>query len=252
MHYYREMKPSKYLKVKLFKLFYFSMGFFIRGIQRTLIVTPKKNLLDYVNTHAVEQSAQYAINNFSKAMIFDQKQDLWEYCVNRVPSLLTREGEIIDEFGVYKGASINFFAKRCPKAHVLGFDSFEGLEEDWYGFIMAKSSFSTAGKLPKVENNVELFKGWFEDTMSSCHDRLQEQQIKILHMDADTYKPTLFVLNSLSKNLKKGSIIIFDEYLGYPSWELHEFKAWREVVKSQDIKYQYIGYTDKQVAVEII
>lgn len=66
-------------------------------------------------------------------------------------------------------------------------------------------------------------------------------------MDADTYKPTAYVLNSLAKNLGEGTIVIFDEYFGYPSFRLHEFKAWQEFVNSEGLKYEYIGYTEMQL-----
>jgi hypothetical protein len=161
-------------------------------------------------------------------------------------------GGRIAEFGVYKGKSINFFARSCPKAKVYGFDSFEGLEEDWYGFRLQKGFFSTNGQLPKCERNVILVKGWFEDTLPKFCRELKGEQIQLLHMDADTYKPTSYVLNSLTKNLGKGTIIIFDEYFGYSSFRLHEFKAWQEFVNSEGIKYQYIGYTELQVAIEIL
>lgn len=112
--------------------------------------------------------------------------------------------------------------------------------------------FSTNGKLPKCEKNVELFKGWFTETLPSFIDKLELSQIQILHMDADTYKPTAIVLNSLSKNLGTGTIVIFDEYFGYPSFRLHEFKAWHEFINSTGLRYRYIGYTAMQVAVEIL
>ena len=59
-------------------------------------------------------------------------------------------------------------------------------------------------------------------------------------------------LNSLSKNLGKGTIIIFDEFIGYPGFKLHEFKAWLEFVDSVRIQFQYIAYTDMQVAIELL
>jgi len=71
-------------------------------------------------------------------------------------------------------------------------------------------------------------------------------------MDADTFKPTSYVLSSLSNNLVKGTIIIFDEYFGYPNFRLHEFKAWQELVDSSGIEFSYIGYTGYQVAIEIL
>ena len=163
-----------------------------------------------------------------------------------------QRGGVIAEFGVWKGESINFFARNCPKAKVFGFDSFEGLEEDWYGFRLQKGFFSTNGQLPKCERNVTLIKGWFEDTLPKFCLELQQEKIQLLHMDADTYKPTAYVLNSLTKNLGKGTIVIFDEYFGYPNFRLHEFKAWQELVNSEGLKYRYIGYTEMQVAIEIL
>lgn len=95
-------------------------------------------------------------------------------------------------------------------------------------------------------------KGWFEDTLPEFCTMLQGEKIQLLHMDADTYKPTAHVLKTLAKNLGKGTIVIFDEYFGYPGFRLHEFKAWLEFVTSQEIRYQYIGYTEMQVAIEIL
>lgn len=161
-------------------------------------------------------------------------------------------GGVIAEFGVWKGESINFFAKSCPKARVFGFDSFEGLEEDWCGTNLQRGVFSTNGQMPKCESNVTLVKGWFEDTLPKFCAELQKEKILLLHMDADTYKPTAYVLSSLSNNLGKGTIIIFDEYFGYPNFRSHEFKALHEFVKSSGLKYRYIGYTEIQVAIEVL
>jgi hypothetical protein len=71
-------------------------------------------------------------------------------------------------------------------------------------------------------------------------------------MDADTYKPTNFVLNALRNNLRVGTIIIFDEYFGYTNWRSHEFRAFQEFVSSFGIEYKYIAHTSMQVAVEIL
>lgn len=67
----------------------------------------------------------------------------------------------------------------------------------------------------------------------------------------DTYTPTKFVLEQLASFIGKGTIIIFDEFFGYPSWELNEAKAWREFVIDYGIDFDYVGFTDLQVAVII-
>lgn len=211
---------------------------------------PNMDLHYLVNQNSVQESAEYAIANFSEAMIFRNREDLWDFCIARVPQI--QFNGIITEFGVWKGESINYLAKRCPNSRVFGFDSFEGLEEDWYGFREFKGAYGVGGKLPKCEKNVELFKGWFEDTVPSFIIKLGEEKIQILHMDADTYKPTAFVLDSLSNNIGKGTIIMFDEFFGYPSYRLHEFKAWQEFASSKKLKYRWIGYTEIQAALEIV
>ena len=231
------------------KFFDISFGKIIRTVRSSLINrSPIIRVIDLVKKNAIQDSAEYAIKNFSEAIQFDRRSDLWIYCLNRNPF----RGGVIAEFGVWKGESINFFARNCLEARVFGFDSFEGLEEDWYGYKLLKGSFSTNGRMPKCESNVKLIKGLFEETLPNFVDELNQEQIIILHMDADTYKPTKYVLELLIKNLNKGSIIIFDEYFGFSNWRLHEFRAFQEVVSNFSVKYRYIGYTNMQVAIEIL
>jgi len=240
------------MKIILFKLFNRTFGIIFRGIQKTLVNKTTPVGVHYlVDQIAIKDSAEYAIKNFSEALIFRKREKLWDFCISRIPTLRA-EGGIIAEFGVWKGESINYFANQCPRARVYGFDSFEGLEEDWYGYVLPKGTFSTKGKLPRCEKNVELFKGWFEETLPSFVEKLNHSKIQILHLDADTYKPTAYVLKTLSKNLAAGTIIIFDEYFGYPNFRSHEFKAWNEFVVSAGINFRYIGYTEMQVAIEIL
>jgi predicted O-methyltransferase YrrM len=234
------------------RVFSSSIGKILRLFQFSLVNRNEETVLSLINQNAIHSSAQYAIKNFGKAMQFDARSKLWSYCLNTNLQLQFSSGKIIAEFGVWQGESINFFARNCPNARLFGFDSFEGLEEDWYGYKLHKGLFSTNGKLPKVEKNVTLIKGWFEDTLPKFINELDQEKISVLHMDADTYKPTKYVLNALIPHLTSGSIIIFDEYFGYSNWELHEFKAFSEVVKSYGVKYKYIGHTNMQVAVEIL
>ncbi len=135
---------------------------------------------------------------------------------------------------------------------MLGFDSFEGLEEDWIGTSLSKGYFHLNSKLPKFEKNVEIYQGYFEDTVPKLISELKGSQIQILHMDTDTYKPTAYVLNSLTKNLKKGSIIVFDEFFGYPNFSAHEFKAWENFVVFRVLAFRSLGFTDKQIARELL
>jgi hypothetical protein len=232
-----------------------SFDVIFRAIQSTLVNSSSKNLGHHINQIALIDSAKYAYENFSEAMVFSKREELWDYCTNKsfVFNHTKAEKITIAEFGVWNGYSLNFWAKKYPKADVFGFDSFMGLEENWTGVQgHFEGTFDTLGKLPECENNVKLIVGWFEESLPIFLSNFGNRQIHLLHMDADTYKPTAFVLNSLVKSLSKGTLIVFDEYFGYPNFRSHEFKAWQEFVKANGIKYRYIGYTEVQVAVEII
>lgn len=57
----------------------------------------------------------------------------------------------------------------------------------------------------------------------------------------------------LSDQIKKGTIIVFDEYFNYNNWREHEFKAFQEFVKNNQIDYEYLAFTGEcQVCVKII
>jgi hypothetical protein len=55
---------------------------------------------------------------------------------------------LILEFGVRHGTSIRQLASLTPQNPIYGFDSFEGLPEDWHQ--ESKEVYSTRGKIPKV------------------------------------------------------------------------------------------------------
>jgi len=203
---------------------------------------------------SISDSADFAIENFSDAMYFHKDEDLWSYVSNKFQNIPKAGSNkiIIAEFGVWKGRSINFFARRLPNSTIFGFDSFEGFAQDWSGTATKKSDFNLFKKMPKVESNVSLIKGWFEETLPKFCDQLNNSQILILHMDADIYEPTHFVLSSLSGSIRKGTIIIFDQFFGYFNFKSHEFRAWSEFARSENLKYTYIAFTGKQVAIEIL
>jgi len=258
---------TQFVKQLIFRVLDSTIGTLIRIFQRFLIKSNPhpKDPIQLINEAAMQDSANYAIDNFSTALQFRtiDRDKFWTYCLSKSRdlnpgSIVTLNGNkfpgeaIVAEFGVFKGKSINFFASRCPNAKVYGFDSFLGLEEDWTGWILPAGYFSTNGIMPKCESNVYLYKGCFEDTVPSFQLELKNKFISLLHIDSDTYKPAKYVLNALVKNLKSGSIIIFDEFYGYHGWRSHEYKAFEEFVVAHDLKYKFIAYTGEQVAVEVL
>lgn len=154
------------------------------------------------------------------------------------------------EFGVFHGRTIRHLAS-CLDSEVHGFDSFHGLPEDWSARERA-GSYSTGGRRPKVPSNVTLHEGWFEDTLPVFMER-HRQPVRFAHIDCDLYSSTRTVLDHLLPRLQPGSILVFDDYVGYPGWRDHEYKAFQEIVAEAGLQYRYLGFTllDRSAAVEI-
>jgi len=149
------------------------------------------------------------------------------------------------EFGVYSGYSLRLIAEHLP---VIGFDSFEGLPEDWRpGFPKGKF----ADRLPTVPaygHNVMIQKGWFEDTVPN----FPFPTLDLVHIDCDLYSSTVTALNGVVDYLTSGSIIVFDEFHGYDGWENHEAKAWDEFAASNGLVYRAIAEGEQEKAFEIL
>ena len=204
-----------------------------------------------MNQFYIEESSQYIRDNIEGAMIFSERTKLWEF----VCGFLRRSNSgvpLILEFGVFKAESINYFADQCKAAEIYGFDSFEGLAEDWKGHTMLAGTFDLGGNLPAVLPNVTLVKGWFADTLPIFIREHTGRKISLLHMDADTYESTSFVLNALTNFVQPGTIIIFDEFFGYPNWKQHEHRALIEFVRESGCSYKHIAFSEMQVAIQII
>jgi len=134
---------------------------------------------------------------------------------------------LILQFGVYDGWSLEQIAAKYPDRTIYGFDSFEGIEEDW-GILHKKGAMKTT--IPIMPDNVRLVVGMIENTLPdflSEHD----EPITFVHIDTDTYTPAKFILDHIRTRLIPGSVILFDEYWNYPGWEEHEYRAFKEFQK---------------------
>jgi O-methyltransferase len=129
-------------------------------------------------------------------------------------------------------------------AKLFGFDSFQGLPSDWY-YGCPKATFNVDGSIPKLGfPNVSFVKGWFEETLPKFLKLTQLGQYEqlIIHLDADLYEPTMFVLQQLEPFMRKGTIIIFDEF-----WFVKdEYRAFAEY--SMNKKFICIAITQRNVA----
>jgi predicted O-methyltransferase YrrM len=194
---------------------------------------------------AAKSSAEYVQSQIKTAMIFEKREFLWSYALSKV-----NINGLFLEFGVFSGASINFFAKTAASRNqkIFGFDSFEGLKEDWFGTPVKRGTFNLQGKLPKVSSNVTLIKGWFDHTLPIfLHEN--KENISFVHFDADTFESTELALELLKDRLIVGTVIIFDEYLGFPNWRNGEYLAWQQFVQKYELDYRYLGFSTCQAAI---
>ena len=163
---------------------------------------------------------------------------------------ISLQNGLILEFGVRHGTSIRQLASFTSKP-LYGFDSFAGLPEDWHQ--ESKEVYSTKGKIPKVPPHVTLIPGWFEETLPLFLEK-HEEDVALINIDCDIYSSTKTVLDLLSARIKKGTIILFDEYIGNLHWEEDEHKAFMESVAKYQWKYEYLFYSayTKQVVVKLV
>lgn len=158
---------------------------------------------------------------------------------------------LILEFGVFNGKSIRRISEFSP-SDIYGFDSFEGIPEAWND--EPSGSYSAEGVLPAVPKNVTLIKGWFNDTIPTFLNQLkQDPVIRFLHIDCDLYSSTKVIFDLLGKYIQPGTVILFDEFIGYKSWQNDEFKAFVEAAKMYSWRYEILlfSFATKQVAVKI-
>lgn len=164
------------------------------------------------------------------------------------------------EFGVFTGKSINYISSFTNNT-VYGFDSFHGLPEDWRDGY-SKGMFDMEGNLPKVNNNVQLITGWFDNTLNSFMKK-NNKKISFIHIDCDLYSSTKYVLSNLKEYIDKNCIILFDELVNYPDYdgENGELRALYEFIDENDVKYEWVGMNgsigmngplNQQVAIKIL
>ena len=139
------------------------------------------------------------------------------------------------EFGVYQGASMRWWATalKNPASQLHGFDSFEGLPEDYddQGGRYVKGWFTTGGRLPLIDDpRVRFFKGWFEQTLPGYS--LPAHDVLVVNLDADLYSSTIYVLRQLRPHLKPGTYLYLDD-MSRPD---HEPRALDEFLRESGLR----------------
>ncbi|HTO16914.1 MAG TPA: class I SAM-dependent methyltransferase [Edaphocola sp.] len=201
----------------------------------------------WINKH----NADLSFNDFFRGKrVYTQRQALHQYVIDKEG--LNKDKIDYLEFGVFGGTSFKWWLKNQNhlESKFFGFDTFEGLPEDWFLFKKGDMSMSQ----PELDDDRGQFiKGLFQETLGdflrknySLENRKSAAR-KVIHMDADLFSSTLFVLTSLAPYLNDGDIIFFDEF----SVPNHEFAAWETFVASYYVDYEVLGAVNNYYQIAI-
>jgi len=170
------------------------------------------------------------------------------------------------EFGVWRGGSTRqlFDGRRTllqdrwdnASTLIFGFDSFQGLPEDWRAptahqhnaerignRYLRKGAFSLYGKPPFEQRGIDWVPGWFNETLPGFLDRHAGSDVTLVHIDADLYTSAHTVLTTLwrERRLHPGALLVFDELINYPQYASGELKALCDLLELSGRSVQVLG-----------
>ena len=186
----------------------------------------------------------------SKVDIFYNRLDLFKFALNISEINNYFSDDLILEFGVYKGKSTRMISSLINRK-LHAFDSFFGLPEDWEN--EPAGSYSNEGEIPQLPKNVIVHKGLFSDTLPIFKEKYN-QKVRFLHIDCDLYTSTSDIFKYMGSRFQQGTVIVFDEYFGYPGFENHECRAFEEFLQLSDRKTKIlaIGPFTNQLAIQLL
>lgn len=189
------------------------------------------------NRRAAAETYDFVDSAMPNAM-FNLRQ--FSVLASKKEEIIKTGGHILD-LGVYKGGSTRALANMFQTQKIHGFDSFEGLPEDW-SHVLKGSFGEVKGILPNMPENVILYKGWFEDTLPEWYENNKDKHISLLRIDCDIYSSTKTIFTVLKPLIKSGTWIVFDELIGYRGWKDHEYKAFVEFSNETGFEFEYVAF----------
>lgn len=219
--------------------------FFLGWLTRPLLMT--SNTLSLTKWIANQDKKNILDDFYTPERDHSKRFQLYEYVTDK----LNLKNEEVDylEFGVCGGHSFKWWISNCNNSNskFYGFDTFEGLPENWGTY----NKGDMTANIPAVNDaRAEFVKGLFQNTLKdflSDHN-MKNGKRKIIHLDADLFSSTLFVLTSLAPFLKRGDVLLFDEF-NVPN---HEFFAFKMFCDSYYIKTKLVGAVNNYFQVAMV
>jgi hypothetical protein len=203
---------------------------------------------DYIRVAKI-LAAVDAARFFEENMPFAENRINKEELLRYACSLAPRSGSVL-EFGIMSGRTLRILCEQFPEKIVHGFDSFKGLPEDWT-HEHRRGAFTTGGLPPSdLPPNTRLHVGMFDETLPVFVEE-SDERIALLHLDCDVYSSARSVLFGLGHRLGIGSIVVFDEFLNYPGWRHHEYRALCEFADAFRIEYSYVAFASSYLSVAV-
>ena len=162
--------------------------------------------------------------------------------------------ELVLDLGVWIGWSTRLIADACDHT-VFGFDTFEGLVEDWQvddQAVIKRGTFSLTepfaqrfirdtgvslydGVPDTLGRTVQFIKGSTYETLAPFLADRPISPIRLFHMDLDTYESCTHALETCKDHFVEGSILVFDEYLVTNG----EMLAFYEFQSKYELEWEY-------------
>jgi hypothetical protein len=178
---------------------------------------------------------------------------LWEASRLARPSRQDSD-ELLLDLGVWLGWSTRLISDASGR-RVYGFDTFEGLVEDWQvddQILFKRGTFSLSDPVAQrsmrdtgvslhdgvpdaLGREVQFIKGSTYDTLDPFLAERPGAPIRLFHMDLDTYESCLHGLETCKDRFVEGSILVFDEYLVTNG----EMLAFFEFQRQYELEWRY-------------
>jgi hypothetical protein len=178
---------------------------------------------------------------------------LWE--ASRLPKPSHQESDaLLLDLGVWLGWSTRLMSDASGRT-IYGFDTFEGLVEDWQvddQIVFKRGTFSLSEPLAErfiadtgvtlhdgvpaaLGRKVHFIKGSTYETLAPFLADRPGAPIMLFHMDLDTYESCLHALETCKDRFVEGSILVFDEYLVTNG----EMRAFFEFQSQYELEWRY-------------
>jgi hypothetical protein len=199
------------------------------------------NVLDMLERRAFHDSAEFIASAMPEALALRSREALWDVAIGNAE----RHGLWL-EFGVFKGYSINYLARRTD-GRVFGFDSFHGLQEDGKGVGHTRGTFDLVGRLPREIQRI-VGARLVQRHLTKLFGRKPRSFVSVA-LDCDTYEATAGVLGLIIERLTPKTVIIMDDYHGFWGYRNGQFRAWTEFVAAHGFVYRYAAFNRHTVLI---